>query len=381
MRALSAITLALSLLATPHARADETCVGCHAQRAEPRLRRPVSSRAHDVHAAAELGCADCHGGDPDAPDARAHDLGRGFRGVPDPIGTAQLCGRCHDGSHEGLRDVLTGWRAGRHGRSAELEDGVASCTSCHGAHGIARHDAAAAPVARVHVAETCGACHASQARMAGSGLPTDQLAGWRTSVHGAAFTTDPEHAPTCSTCHDPHDNAAGLAAIAACTRCHGAIREAFDHGPHAAHFERMGFLDCAECHESHAVRPADATLLSGLDAACARCHGPGQEAFERVARIQAAGARLDVARAVLPREAPERAALLAALHRLDADDLEARLDALHLPASAPVPTPAAPAGTATAEDEDEIGPLLAGGTLAAALAMILAVLARGKRRS
>jgi len=341
MRALVSTMLALCALAmASHARADETCIGCHAMRSEARLRMPVSARSHDVHADANVGCTDCHGGDPDEPTVRAHDLGRGFRGVPDVLGVAQMCAPCHDGSREHLVDVAGAYRQGRHARAAALDHASASCVSCHGAHGIEHHDAASAPVAREHVADTCGACHASAEHMAASGLPTDQLAQWRASIHGAAFTTDPTSAPTCSTCHDAHRNAAGLAATEACSQCHRPIREAFDRGPHAAHFEHLGFLDCAECHGSHEIRAADATLLSGIGAACARCHGPGQEAFVRVQRIEALADRLDAARAALSRDDPRRTTLIAALHALDVDALEAALNELPEVPTAPAPMPA-----------------------------------------
>jgi hypothetical protein len=373
MRAFAIAALVLCVARAAHA--DETCIGCHAMRSEARLRGPVTARGHDVHALASVGCSDCHGGDPNEPSARAHDLGRGFRGVPDALGVAQVCGRCHDGSREHLADVASAYQHGRHGRAAALGEPTASCTSCHGAHGIERHDAPSSPVARTHVASTCGSCHADDARMAQSGLPTDQLAQWRTSVHGAAFATDPEHAPTCSTCHDPHRNVAGLAAVAACSQCHAAIRAAFDRGPHAGRFSQLGFLDCAECHGSHEVRPADATLLTGLGAACGRCHGPGQEVFDCVRRIEASATRLDAARASLPADDPRRVALLAALHALDVDGLEAALETIP-PAPAEPPADAAPAAMAS---RFGIRAALWALTIVAALAVVLAW--RTRRRS
>jgi hypothetical protein len=343
MRALAAVLSLLCVLGLASAvRAEETCVDCHALRSEARLRAPVSARTHDVHAEASVLCHDCHGGDPDEPTVRAHDLGRGFRGVPDALGVSQMCAGCHDGSRDDLADVVSAYRGGRHGRAASLGRPAASCTSCHGPHGIAAHDAPDAPVARAHVAQTCGACHASAAAMAGTDLPTDQLEQWRASVHGAAFATDPSTAPTCASCHDGHRNQAGLAATAACGQCHEAIHDAFARGPHAAHFEHLGFLDCAECHGSHEIRPADATLLTGIGASCARCHGPGRDAFVRVQRIEALADRLDAAREALPRGDPRRARLLAALHALDVDGLEATLDGIPVVPHAPTVEQAAP---------------------------------------
>ncbi len=342
MRRLARLTLVFVSVATfaiaGRARADESCVACHATRSEQRLRAPVASRAHDVHADAGVGCTDCHGGDPDEPSVRAHDLGRGFRGVPDALGTLQVCGHCHDGSREGLDDVASEVRAGRHGRAAAAGRPTATCTSCHGAHGIVPHEQPSSPVSAQHVVDTCAACHSDPARMAESGLPTDQAAQWRVSVHAEVFAADPDRAPSCATCHGPHDNAAGLAAVAACAQCHAPIRAAFDQGPHAQRFQSLGFLDCAECHGSHEIRRADASLLEGLGAACARCHGPGQEVFARVRRIEALGGRLDAARGSLTRADPRRVAIVLALHSLDVEALEAALDAVPSAESATPPS-------------------------------------------
>jgi hypothetical protein len=98
----------------------------------------------------------------------------------------------------------------------------------------------------------------------------------------------------------------------------------------------MGFLDCAECHGSHDLRPADGTMLEGLGAACQRCHGEGQEVYTRVQRLMASAERLDAAREAWGEDDPRRLAVIDAIHALDADALDHALE------GAPAPTPDAP---------------------------------------
>jgi hypothetical protein len=320
------LPIVLSLFGAARARAEERCIECHAGRSEARLRAPVIAAADDVHAAAGVGCAQCHGGDPEDPSARAHDLGGGFRGVPDAAGVAILCGTCHDGSHQDAAAVLDAFRQGAHARAtAAGRAGAASCTSCHRAHGITHGDDPAAPTAYRRIVDLCASCHDDPAHMAASGLPTDQSAAWRVSVHGRAALGGERDAPVCTSCHDPHRGESGLVATDACGRCHADIRAAFDRGPHADAFARLGFVDCAECHGSHEVELADARLLEGLGAACARCHGEGQPVFERVRRLAGHASELDAARRSLPRGDPRRAAMISAVHALDVDGLAAAL--------------------------------------------------------
>lgn len=327
--------LAIGVLTSPAlADRDEGCRSCHATRAEARLRAPVHQE-NDAHGRAGLGCTRCHGGDGSATDARAHDLAGGFRGVPDAIGVSQVCGRCHDGSRDDAPDVLAAFRAGAHGAAiAHRRDGAASCTDCHGAHTIEGPDHARSPVARAQVVGTCTRCHADEERMAFAGLDPRIPQRYAQSVHGRALAEGSEDAPTCAGCHGAHQNGGGLEAAQACAQCHEAIREAFDRGPHASAFSRLGFLDCAECHGSHEVRPADASLLAGLGAACERCHGEGQEVYARVVRLTESAERVDGAREAWERDDPRRIAVISAIHALDVDALAEALEGAPMPADA-----------------------------------------------
>lgn len=279
----AALAIAVFAIAA-RARADESCATCHAAQADDRLRAPAQTS--DVHSDARETCTQCHGGDPSEPTARAHDLGAGFNARPD----IAICGGCHDGSIDAPA-VLDDYRHGAHAHT------VATCASCHGGHPIA-HDARRELLAR------CADCHA------------EIDVAWGASVHAGA-----PGGPDCAGCHDAHDTH-GEGGLRACGRCHEGVRAAFDRGPHAAVFARLGFLDCAECHGAHDIAPARGVMLAGIGAACARCHGPGQEAFAEVRAIASRAAAIDRARAALPRSDPRRAQIVGALHALDAEALD-----------------------------------------------------------
>jgi nitrate/TMAO reductase-like tetraheme cytochrome c subunit len=382
MKQVSVLALAMLSLVPLVARAEPTCVTCHLVRAEARLRAPAMREPTDVHGAGGIECVDCHGGDPDEPTARAHEAGRGFRGVPDALGVPQMCGRCHDGSHRLVPAALAAFRQGAHGRALAAGRDAPTCTDCHDAHGTTSHDEAGTRTHHDEVSALCGDCHADPERMRASGLSTEVLEDWRGSVHHDALT---EGGASCVDCHDAHRAATGLSAVR-CGDCHEAQRHAFDRGPHAHEYERLGFLDCVECHENHAIRMPDASMLEGRDAVCRRCHGAGQEALERVARLAAHAHEIDSVRASLDREDPRRTAVIDALHALDADGLDQALAAI--PAAelhAAAASTSSPASTSTSTSTSttpaaSLSPSLLTLAVALALALVVVVVVVVRRR-
>ena len=280
----------------------------------------VTATAGDVHIAAGISCHDCHGGNPAL--ATAEDIetsmdpafaANPFRGAPERADVPAFCGRCHSDPEIMRRfrpdprvDQEQEYWTSHHG--AALRDGdtkVATCVDCHGAHGIRAPADTASPVHATRVAETCGRCHADAARMAAYDLPTDQLAGWKSSVHAAAmFEKADLSAPTCNDCHGNHGAAPpGLTAVSfVCGQCHGREAELFRQSPKQAGFEEHNVLladvgdegcaacheapqadlvgvdhlgECASCHGNHAVVAPRVTMLAPLpDVPCALCHEP-----------------------------------------------------------------------------------------------------------
>lgn len=314
-----AIAIALFALSAPtSARAEEACVECHRSHYRPRLRAPALLEPESVHGQNDVSCTGCHGGRGDEASASAHDGAAGFIARPTAGEVAGVCLECHeDLDEDGEQDAAAAYSESYHARA--LANGSAeapTCVDCHGAHSIGvpgGSGVAMDPVA------TCGSCHSDDDTMAGSELPTEQEAQFRQSVHGRLWAEGDDDAPTCVGCHDPHGFGSATEALEACGTCHEDLRQAFDDGPHADAFERLGFPDCAACHGSHEIRSADVSLLDeGHLGACQRCHAEGQNVFDSVRRI----ARALADGAALGGEAADPPALRVAVHSLDVEAVE-----------------------------------------------------------
>ena len=280
----------LAGLAKPAAAAEpaNACLTCHATERDARLSGPPKLFVGaDVHRERGFACVDCHGGDGSAADkVRAHDPKSGFRGAPRGEVQIQVCARCHSDPALMKRfaprmrvDQAAEYATSVHGqRLAKGDPKVATCASCHGAHGIRRVSDAKSPVFPTHVATTCASCHSSAEHMAGytitggSPLPTNQFAEYQKSVHHRALTKGNDlSAPTCNDCHGNHGAAPpGVGAVAnVCGTCHAVFAAKFETSVHREIFDK----GCVECHSNHAVmQPSDEMLGSGAHAVCATCH-------------------------------------------------------------------------------------------------------------
>jgi hypothetical protein len=363
-------------LAQPAAPTESQCRACHRQQREPRLRAPVDELPGSVHGAHAVDCAACHGGRPDEPTVRAHDTAAGFRARVASAAEPAVCGDCHASVQHGATpavdaglDPLTLYQGSVHGKARAAGNArAATCAACHGAHAIRPARDPASPVSRERVAQTCARCHADAALTASAGLPHDQYAQWQRSVHGLAFARSEAEVrnvpgvpagtlpPTCNDCHDDHAVRERDHAVSGCRGCHQAQWEAFSASPHAKAFERMGFLPCVDCHGSHEVGRADASLI-GLDAgaSCRRCHAEGQPQVAKIgalagrvgaaqtkarsARQGTAGMAVTKAANVLGALDAAEASLGVAVHSLDAQRIGAAASLLEARAAAVPPAP------------------------------------------
>jgi bacterioferritin-associated ferredoxin len=153
---------------------------------------------------------------------------------------------------------------------------VATCTSCHTAHSIRPPSDPESSVHPPRVAETCGACHADVARMKDYGIPTDQLAQYRQSVHWKAMDAGGDlSAPTCNDCHGNHGAAPPEVESVGnvCGQCHTVQQDLFAASAHAPAFVELGRPGCAGCHGNHAIpETSDEMLALGPGAVCGECH-------------------------------------------------------------------------------------------------------------
>ena len=276
-----------------------SCLDCHS-----RLEGPAGDAARqfegDIHKARGLSCNDCHGGDPNADDRQsAEDPRKGFLPKLKPGEVPAFCGKCHSDAYFMKRfnptlrvDQEREYATSVHGRRlATGDERVATCTSCHGAHGIRAPDDPQSSVYAANVADTCAKCHADAERMKPYGIPVDQYANYKASVHAAALYEKQDiSAPTCNDCHGNHGaTPPGVASVAnVCGQCHARQAELFRSSPHKAVFDQMQVGECIRCHSNHRIaKPSDQMLGTGEQSVCTSCHKAGDKGFVAAAAMRA----------------------------------------------------------------------------------------------
>jgi predicted CXXCH cytochrome family protein len=235
-----------------------------------------------VHAREQVGCEDCHGGDPQSIEVdRAH-RGR-FRSLEDRREIPDLCARCHSDPammrpYNLPTEQYVIYQTSEHGMAlARGDDQAAVCSDCHGAHDVlSRTD----PESRVHsrnIPATCAGCHADAALMGRYGLDPSINEQYRSSVHGMALLDQGNTAaPDCSRCHGVHGaTPPGVGDVEkVCGGCHQQVRREFREGPHHEGLTTAGLAECASCHENHAIRTF---AVADLESLCAECHAEGSD--------------------------------------------------------------------------------------------------------
>jgi hypothetical protein len=291
-------TQASPLPAVSRSGTGDQCIACH-QDMDAELAAPVSAMHDDAHQRRGLSCSSCHGGNPAESDMElAKDPQRGFVGRPTPAQEPAFCGSCHSDAdymrryNPGQRvDQVAEYFSSAHGKG--LQQGnlrVATCTSCHGAHGIRP---ASHPYSKTHplqVASTCGDCHSDSNYMKASSLPRDQVEKYNTSVHAKAlYEKNDLSSPTCNDCHGNHGAAPpGVTSVAnVCGNCHTRQADLFRSSPHSTAFESMGFAECLVCHNNHDIlSSADDMLGVGESSSCLTCHSQGDEGYQAAAGMK-----------------------------------------------------------------------------------------------
>ena len=225
----------------------------------------------DVHATAQLTCNACHGGQ-----AAPASLVR--------TQIARLCAKCHSDAAYMRQfdpqvrvDQFAQYVTSLHGQQmAKGEDRVATCSDCHGAHGIKRVRDGRSSVAPLNLAGTCARCHADEAHMAAFNREPTPNRDWSASVHAIALLKRGDtSAPTCSTCHGSHGAAPpGVNQVAnVCSQCHVREAELFRASTKKGIFDSIGQAECLVCHSNHRIEPPqDAWVGLGEGAVCSTCH-------------------------------------------------------------------------------------------------------------
>ncbi len=299
-----------------HAALGETaCASCH-------------GNVHEIGAAAKVQpekCAECHAGeikefaesvhgraakagDPDAPTCASchgpvHEI-QASGEITSAVARRNqpaACARCHADSGFLSRHKIPvlhpveQYLQSVHGRAVLAGKNAATCSDCHGSHGIQPAWEAQSKVSHWNVVGTCAQCHKEIARQ------------FNESVHGAALRSGARDAPDCTNCHgehlilDPKNPASALNAanISAqtCARCHADSRLALRYGLPADRVPsyadsyhglalREGSLtaaNCASCHGVHDIlRSNDSRSTvnpANLPKTCGQCHAGVSDRF------------------------------------------------------------------------------------------------------
>jgi predicted CXXCH cytochrome family protein len=337
--------------------AHNSCLDCHRQLTGA-LAAPTLHFADDIHAVRGLGCVGCHGGNAADPEMTAMDPDKGFRGKPARAEIAELCASCHANAVYMKRFnpqpyifSMAEFRTSVHCKKiSEGDVKVATCTNCHGVHGILAHTDPRSPVYHKNVPATCARCHNAE-YMKGRTVPTNQYALYSRSVHGKALLENGDlSAPACNNCHGNHGavppNTRDISVV--CGNCHGREGELFATSKVKEMLELEGKRGCVTCHGNHDVQPpTDAMIDVGPAGLCGRCHAAGSPGARAAAvivpRFRAMNVRIAEADSLLTsaerlgmptesgREHLKQAAdqlvnVRAALHGFDAEQITAVLD-------------------------------------------------------
>ena len=257
---------------------------CRIATAQTNVDAATSAFGDDVHAAAGLTCIACHTTTDYKPPPRTT--------------IAPMCAKCHSDAvymrqfaPQVRIDQLSQYLTSTHGkRMAAGEIRVATCSDCHGAHGVRRVDDARSPVAPVNVADTCARCHGDAGRMTPLGRNAAAPADWGASVHAAALLKRGDtSAPTCSSCHGGHGaTPPGVTEVAnVCAQCHVREADLFRASPKKAIFDAIGQAECLVCHSNHRVEsPADSLIGLQEGTVCAPCHDDSSAGAETIRSIR-----------------------------------------------------------------------------------------------
>jgi hypothetical protein len=282
------------------------CIECHSELTE----EIVAAFGNDVHKQAGLSCHDCHGGNPEIDDEDGMSSKYGFRGTPEVTEIPLFCGKCHSDPNymhtynpSLPTDQVDKYSYSRHGQLLKENDRkVATCVSCHSAHGILSPKTPKSSTYPLNVPQTCARCHADKKYMEDYGIPTDQYAQYidTLNVHGnALFKKRDLSAPVCNDCHGNHGAVPpGVESVAnVCTQCHNLNGELFKSSPHKEGFDALEVSECAFCHQVnpdidnphariHTIVAPDYKLIGTRNGAiCVQCHSKGDDGWESATTI------------------------------------------------------------------------------------------------
>jgi formate dehydrogenase gamma subunit len=275
--------------------APTKCAQCHADEVKD-FRQSIHGQAAAARDPDAPNCGSCHGS--------VHQI-QVSSDATSPVAKKNLpdtCASCHSNQQFLARHKIPFahpvelYRQSVHGRAVADGDGAAAtCSDCHGSHGILPPQDARSKINHWNIAATCGQCHADIAKT------------YLASVHGQAMKSGVVAAPVCSDCHGEHLILApkeagslvnaGRVSMVTCGRCHSDERLALrynlpaDRVPSYADSyhglaQRGGsqsVANCASCHGVHNIFPSadprSTVNAANLPKTCGGCHAGAGDHF------------------------------------------------------------------------------------------------------
>lgn len=274
----------------PHADkpAKVACASCHGDETKE-YAKSVHGQSKKEGMADAASCLSCHGAPHEILGSSNPASKTAKKNMPD------TCGACHSNPDFLARHKIPfakpveAYRLSVHGRAvARGEEAAASCSDCHGSHGIQSGKGGHASTNHEFIAQTCGKCH------------SDVQEVYDASVHGKAVKAGAKGAPVCTDCHGEHNILAPSEAgslvnparvsTATCGRCHGDERlsarynlptdklPSFEDSYHglAMRGGAQTVANCGSCHGIHNILassdPKSTIHPKNLGQTCGRCH-------------------------------------------------------------------------------------------------------------
>lgn len=293
---------------------SDQCFICHEQ-----LGGVADQFKKDVHFQKGISCAGCHGGDSKSDDMeKAMSKSAGFLGIPKGDDISLRCANCHAkkemmqkyGSHLPTNQLEL-LKASVHGKlSTNGKEKIVQCITCHNAHGIVSVKNPASPVYPLNVPNTCGKCHSNAKFMQtyNPSLAVDQVAKYRTSVHGMLNAKGDPKPAECASCHGSHGIRAtkdaksqvyALNIPETCSKCHSDAQYMAGykiptdqyakfaksvHGKALLEKHDVGAPACNSCHGNHGATPPGVESISKV---CGTCHALNADLFSSSPHKQA----------------------------------------------------------------------------------------------
>ena len=195
----------------------------------------------------------------------------------DPAPKAVDCASCHP-------DSVAAWNASLHASAVKSGSAQgAKCVDCHGpAHEVLPSTDPKSKTAHGAIPATCSACHGQKFVMAKAGLSNQSAISYGTSVHGRAVANGSAKAAVCTDCHDHHavrpanDPLSGIFKFnvaRTCGQCHAKTAAHYAESVHGKALARGNWNApvCTDCHGIHTISRAG-DQVSGPRSSCARCH-------------------------------------------------------------------------------------------------------------